>query len=269
MKTTYVQKLKCLISLVLFQLYLAVGLMTAATPASARFLQPDTFDPWSEGVGTNRYAYAGDDPINGSDPNGHQFIDGLPPPICIGCNEQPFTSDQYHNLIQNEAIISAAVGGGVVVIAGAAEVIPAAVGIAIKQFANQVKKEISSQLTPGQIANITRTEGRVAVANQGTIRVTNIGGGKIKIEWEVPANNVPGSYAKYVKIVDKEGTTIGPVVKTTFDGKGNIVHIKEKASSPVGSNLPPNKSNTPIQSSGGTGGLGGGWWSKFVKSLGF
>jgi hypothetical protein len=74
MKTTYVQKLKCLISLVLFQLYLVVGLMTAATPASARFLQPDTFDPWAEGVGTNRYSYSGNDPINGSDPNGHQPV---------------------------------------------------------------------------------------------------------------------------------------------------------------------------------------------------
>jgi RHS repeat-associated protein len=36
-----------------------------------RFLTPDWFDPWQAGVGTNRYAYAGNDPINGSDPNGH------------------------------------------------------------------------------------------------------------------------------------------------------------------------------------------------------
>jgi RHS repeat-associated protein len=37
-----------------------------------RFLNPDTFDPTVPGVGTNRYAYSGNDPINASDPGGHQ-----------------------------------------------------------------------------------------------------------------------------------------------------------------------------------------------------
>jgi RHS repeat-associated protein len=37
-----------------------------------RFLSPDTLDPWLAGVDFNRYAYAGNDPINGSDPNGHR-----------------------------------------------------------------------------------------------------------------------------------------------------------------------------------------------------
>lgn len=41
--------------------------------ANARFIQPDTWDPTVEGVGTNRYAYAGNDPVNKSDPNGHIF----------------------------------------------------------------------------------------------------------------------------------------------------------------------------------------------------
>ncbi|WP_275789529.1 RHS repeat protein [Pararhizobium gei] len=50
--------------------------------ANARFIQPDTWDPTIEGVGTNRYAYAGNDPVNKSDPNGHiaivdDFIVGL------------------------------------------------------------------------------------------------------------------------------------------------------------------------------------------------
>jgi RHS repeat-associated protein len=39
------------------------------------FLTPDTFDPWEAGVDFNRYAYAGDDPINHSDPNGHKDPD--------------------------------------------------------------------------------------------------------------------------------------------------------------------------------------------------
>ena len=36
-----------------------------------RFISPDWWDPDLPGVGTNRYAYADNDPINKSDPNGH------------------------------------------------------------------------------------------------------------------------------------------------------------------------------------------------------
>ncbi len=39
-------------------------------PAGARLISPDDWDPTMEGVGTNRYAYAGQDPINKSDPSG-------------------------------------------------------------------------------------------------------------------------------------------------------------------------------------------------------
>ena len=40
-------------------------------PDLARFLSPDTWDPMLAGVDFNRYAYAGNDPVNWSDPNGH------------------------------------------------------------------------------------------------------------------------------------------------------------------------------------------------------
>lgn len=46
--------------------------------AHARFISPDDYDPTKPGVGTNRYAYSGNDPVNKSDPNGHIFgLDGL------------------------------------------------------------------------------------------------------------------------------------------------------------------------------------------------
>ncbi|MCB1434654.1 MAG: hypothetical protein KDK75_19665 [Alphaproteobacteria bacterium] len=48
-----------------------------APPASARFLSPDTWDPWLQGVDIDRYAYGDNDPINNSDPNGHLFDDIL------------------------------------------------------------------------------------------------------------------------------------------------------------------------------------------------
>ena len=40
-------------------------------PVFGRFISPDDWDPNKEGVGTNRYAYAENDPINKSDPNAH------------------------------------------------------------------------------------------------------------------------------------------------------------------------------------------------------
>lgn len=43
-------------------------------PALGRFISPDDWDPTMPGVGTNRYAYAGNDPVNGSDPNGHSLL---------------------------------------------------------------------------------------------------------------------------------------------------------------------------------------------------
>ncbi|MER9295712.1 RHS repeat-associated core domain-containing protein [Mesorhizobium sp. M0621] len=40
-------------------------------PVLGRFISPDDWDPTLPGVGTNRYAYAQNDPINKSDQNGH------------------------------------------------------------------------------------------------------------------------------------------------------------------------------------------------------
>jgi RHS repeat-associated protein len=43
--------------------------------ALGRFISPDDWDPTLAGVGTNRYAYAGNDPVNKSDAKGHCFED--------------------------------------------------------------------------------------------------------------------------------------------------------------------------------------------------
>lgn len=52
---------------------LAICLIAAQAPsAQARFISPDTLDPTVPGVGTNRYSYSENDPINKSDQNGHQ-----------------------------------------------------------------------------------------------------------------------------------------------------------------------------------------------------
>jgi RHS repeat-associated protein len=43
-------------------------------PDLGRFLTPDTWDPILAGVDINRYVYAGNDPVNGSDANGHHWL---------------------------------------------------------------------------------------------------------------------------------------------------------------------------------------------------
>lgn len=56
-------------------LLLAACLMVASfgAAANARFISPDDWDPTMPGVGTNRYAYSQNDPVNRSDPNGHTY----------------------------------------------------------------------------------------------------------------------------------------------------------------------------------------------------
>jgi hypothetical protein len=46
-------------------------ILSGLATANARFVSPDDWDPTLPGVGTNRYAYSHNDPINRSDPNGH------------------------------------------------------------------------------------------------------------------------------------------------------------------------------------------------------
>ncbi|TIW92164.1 MAG: hypothetical protein E5V59_18240, partial [Mesorhizobium sp.] len=46
-------------------------------PVLGRFISPDDWDPTKEGVGTNRYAYASNDPVNKSDQNGHGALDAV------------------------------------------------------------------------------------------------------------------------------------------------------------------------------------------------
>jgi RHS repeat-associated protein len=46
-------------------------------PLLPRFTTPDTWDPTLEEVDINRYAYAGNDPVNQSDENGHSIFSSL------------------------------------------------------------------------------------------------------------------------------------------------------------------------------------------------
>ena len=56
----------------ILQQFILTTLFTVfASQASAMFIQPDWLDPSQPGVGTNRYAYSYNDPVNRLDPNGN------------------------------------------------------------------------------------------------------------------------------------------------------------------------------------------------------
>ncbi len=84
-------------------------------PLKGGFLTPDTFDPMLAGVDFNRYAYAGNDPINGSDPNGHKDPDsggeiserktteqGFPPGTDISALNSFFPGNPYTGGVGND-----------------------------------------------------------------------------------------------------------------------------------------------------------------------
>ncbi|MCE8510849.1 hypothetical protein KBY28_20550 [Ruegeria pomeroyi] len=57
---------------ILKQLIATISVVAFLTTSShAMFIQPDWLDPTKPGVGTNRYAYSYNDPVNNHDPNGN------------------------------------------------------------------------------------------------------------------------------------------------------------------------------------------------------
>jgi RHS repeat-associated protein len=103
-------------------------------PLGGRFLTPDTWDPTLEDVDINRYAYAGNDPINLSDPNGHNWMQNIFDDVYSGCHicgehvnaeaEAKSTALQVSKgLAKEAAAVAAGVGVGAV-----ATIAPEAVG---------------------------------------------------------------------------------------------------------------------------------------------
>ena len=79
-------------------------------PEVARFLSPDTWDPILAGVDFNRYAYAGNDPVNGSDASGHQamFGDGFLMEAYLEANGNPESAERFAAMLDKLAFYSTA-----------------------------------------------------------------------------------------------------------------------------------------------------------------
>ena len=56
------------------KILLTITFAALASQASAMFIQADWPSPTEPGVGTNRYAYSANDPVNKLDPRGNQSI---------------------------------------------------------------------------------------------------------------------------------------------------------------------------------------------------
>jgi RHS repeat-associated protein len=63
-----------------------------------------------------------------------------------------------------------------------------------------------------------------AAEDPAIVRLPN---GDIRFDANVPAANIPGSYATYTKVVDSRGNTI-TFYKTTYAPDGSVVHVKVK-----------------------------------------
>jgi RHS repeat-associated protein len=71
-------------------------------PALNRFLSPDTWDPILASVDVNRYAYSLNDPVNGSDPNGHAIADHAKPNEGLSDDEVQEMKEQAAKEAQRE-----------------------------------------------------------------------------------------------------------------------------------------------------------------------
>jgi RHS repeat-associated protein len=77
-------------------------------PILGRFLSPDTWDPTEAGVDVNRYAYALNDPINGSDAKGHAGIGHNGGPNLDGDSDDDGLPDDFDRYpgIPDDSILS-------------------------------------------------------------------------------------------------------------------------------------------------------------------
>ncbi|MEA5471705.1 hypothetical protein [Spirulina sp. 06S082] len=81
-----------------------------------------------------------------------------------------------------------------------------------------------------QKANLKRFNKNLP-ASAGETRIYDLPNDGKAFQADVPATNIPGSFATYEKQIDIEGKTTY-YTKTTYDPDGTIVHVKEKFPKP-------------------------------------
>ncbi len=101
-------------------------------PALGRFISPDDWDPTLPGVGTNRYAYAQNDPVNKSDPNGHQSLEAIGQDYINSrlAVELPALQETYER-IAREALVASILGPAMGAVDAYNDPSPGTIGMAI------------------------------------------------------------------------------------------------------------------------------------------
>lgn len=266
-----------------FLLVFSLLVVSFGTAATARFISPDTMDPTLPGVETNRYAYSGNDPINRSDRNGHQYVDPMggyyPGPDC-NCEGYPgYAYDPLANPGTTGLMMAAPLVGAIAPGLGLALAVraPNATAIATEMAAAEAGLSIAAvgtgaaavsrsqalssaiESNPGlnaaQVTSLKSFFGKIPSNAVGNVSVHTTK--EMSVFTTYSAGKVPGSYPVYTKVVDASGKTIG-YSKKTYDNLGRLAHNKDKL----------NNQGLPNQGASGQGLTGGETKSTGEKSGG-
>ncbi|WP_232847055.1 RHS repeat-associated core domain-containing protein [Shewanella nanhaiensis] len=168
----------------------------------------------------NRYAYANNNPYKYIDPTGEvpEFVSARQMARNIGGSQGVATFDQAANEVGMEA-------------SGANDLINAATSLANGDTSGAALSVAMAVNKPLKAAdkiqeNIKRFTKKVPANAKDNIEQHTLPDGGVAVQATSPGI-VPGSKAVYEKQIDSSGTTI-QATKTTYDPKGNIVHVKDK-----------------------------------------
>jgi hypothetical protein len=102
----------------------------------------------------------------------------------------------------------------------------ARLGKILATIARVIRMLGTNTLTPAQARNLERFDKKLP-KDAGKITVTKRSNGQRTFTSDVPAKNIPGSYARYEKVVDRAGNTVS-YTKTTYGPRGEVVSRKVK-----------------------------------------
>ena len=169
-------------------------------PSTEQFI---SVDPLVSQTG-QPFSYAGDDPVNESDPSG---ADDDPSSPASGPSGAPDSLSQQQIVADTGQLEH----GGVKALADDA--------------LQDLNQQCIEQLSESQQRSYYRYLARLP-KGANTPTINQLQGGGAVFSSEVPGR-VPGSYASYVKQVDADGVTVS-YKKVTIDPLGSLVHVKDK-----------------------------------------
>ncbi|WP_133170081.1 hypothetical protein [Kumtagia ephedrae] len=181
-----------------------------------RYISPDTLDPTLPGVGTNRYAYALNDPINKSDPNGNFAVLGAVVGAVVGVGIQAAV-DAYNGELSGVGAYAGAAAGGA--IAGAtAGLLSGAVGVygtaAVAGAAGNVTAGVTEDAINGNASTVSGVVGDAAVGGAFGL-AGGVVGSRISNGINGLSNHPKGKLGEKLTIAKE-------AVKGNFPGRKNV-----------------------------------------------